>query len=135
MQPSSSLNRHLRLGLALPLHNLILTPYPRWSGPNPLVQTNSDSIHWVDLSIERCLEVAVRTQALLDEAAPASPCPERQTLEPPNIAVVEEHVSYCNDPLVDLVRVTSQDDAFRDDAVHRRWKRGTRTDKAECGLG
>lgn len=59
----------------------------------------------------------MRTQTLLDEPAPPPPRPQRQTLEPLDVLVVEEHVPHRDDALVDLERVAGQDDALGDDAV------------------
>ena len=73
----------------------------------------------------------MRTKTLLDETTPAALGPERQALEPPHIVVIEEHVAHSDDTLVDLVRMTGEDDTFRDDAVGARGQRGTRGYEAE----
>lgn len=59
----------------------------------------------------------MRTQTLLDEAAPTPLRPQRQSLEPFDVGVVEEHVADGDDALVDFVGVACKDDAFGYDAV------------------
>jgi hypothetical protein len=76
----------------------------------------------------------MRTQTLLDESAPTPSCPQRQALEPSHIVVVEEHVTHGYHALVDLVRVTGQDDTFGDNAVHGGWEGGACTDEAKRGF-
>ena len=75
----------------------------------------------------------MRTQALLDETTPSALCPKWQALEPPDIAIVEEHVANCNNALVDFVRMTGQDDAFGDDTVGGGWEGCSCRDQAQRG--
>ena len=106
-------------------------PSPCTPGPNPLVQTNSHSIHGADLAIKGSLEVTMCTQALLDETASSALGPERQALEPLDICIVEEHVAHSDDALVDLVGVTGQDDTLSHDTVCGWRKRCSGCDQAE----
>ena len=137
MQRIYLLHQHRRIHI-LALHRahiLLRVPRPRRAGPHPLVQANRHRIHGVNLAIERRLEVTMGTQALLDETAPPTARPQRQALEPPDVAVVEEHVAHGDDALVDLVRVAGEDDALGDDAVHAWGQRGSRADQLEAGGG
>lgn len=121
MLPSAHLQQESGSYISLLLH--LTPPSPRASRPNPLVQTDSHGIHWTDLAVKCGLEVTMRTQALFDETTSSALSPQRQALEPFDICVVEEHVAYGDDTLVDLVGVTSQDDALGYDAVCRGRKR------------
>lgn len=117
------LSRWVRKGSDLLLQ--LTLPNPRAPRPDPLVQTNSHSVHGADLTIKRSLEVSMRTQTLLDETASSALGPEWQALEPLDVCIVEEHVAYSDDALVDLVRVASQDDTLGDNAVCGWGKRGS----------
>jgi len=59
----------------------------------------------------------MRTQAFLDKSTPSTLRPQWQTLEPFDVAVIEEHVAHRDDTLVDFVGVTGEDDALGYNAV------------------
>lgn len=73
----------------------------------------------------------MRTQALLDEPTTAPARPQRQALEPLDVSVIEEHVAYGDDALVDLIGVAGEDDALGDDAVEGGRQRGAGSDEFE----
>src|SRR5690349_16016528 len=80
----------------------------RWSGPDTLVRTDTNRVLRVDAPVKRGLEVAVRTQRLLDVPSASPLGPQRQGLEPLNILPVEEHAPNGSDLLVNVVRVTRE---------------------------
>ena len=127
------LNQHRRILPLTACSRLARIPRARRSGPNPLIQTNRHSIHRINLAIKGRLKVSMRTQTLLDESAPTPARPKRQTLKPPYISVVEEHVPHRHNALVDLVRVAGENDALGDDAIHAGRKRGACADELEVG--
>jgi len=59
----------------------------------------------------------MRTQTLLDKPAATPLGPQLQRLEPCHVLLVEEHVADRDELLVDFVRVSRQDYAFRYDSV------------------
>jgi hypothetical protein len=119
-----------RLVLLSSLLQLTL-PSPRTSRPDPLIQTNSHGIHGTNLAIKCGLEVAMRTETLLDETASSALGPQRQALEPLDVCVVEEHVTHSDDTLVNLVGVASQDDTLGYDTVGGWRKRCSCCNQAE----
>ncbi len=74
----------------------------------------------IDLPVKGSLEIAMRTQALLDETTSSSLRPELKSFEPLNILPVKEHVSDGDKLFVDLVWMSSEDNTLGDDAG-RRW--------------
>lgn len=113
--------------LLSPLHSALFPqsihlPSPRIPRPHPLVERNPHRIHGTDPPIKRRLEISMRAQTLLDEPAPPTLGPQPKRLEPVDVFGVEEHVAHGNELLVDFVRVSRQDDSFRDDAVGVRGK-------------
>jgi hypothetical protein len=88
----SSLAESALIALSLHRHRLLThldlifrTPHPTPPRPNPLVQTNSHRIHWINLPVKRRFEIPMRTQALLYKPASSPLGPKRQALEPLDI--------------------------------------------------
>lgn len=84
----------------------------------PFVQAHADSIHLLNRSVKVGLKVSVCAERFFNVTNLSVFGVELNRLEVFNIFAVEEHVSNGSSLLVDLDRVTSENDSLGDDA---RW--------------
>ena len=84
-------------------------------GELPLVQVHTDSVHPLDWTVKVRLKVPMRTERLRNMSHPAILGVHLDGRIVVDVVSVEKHVSDCGCFLVDLERVTGQDDAFGND--------------------
>ena len=109
------LNHHL---VTLMFSCLTIPPLHKFSPFRvyPLIQTHAYSIHLIHRSVEMCLEVPMRSEALLYVARPSVLRVKLDGFEVVDVLWVEEHVSYRGGLTVQFEGMSREDYTFGDDS-------------------